>query len=64
MMVVVGNAKRHLLQAGKPFQQLLHLGKPQDRTASPTQWLSYVYFRNQILVLYQLSVGKLITHQL
>ncbi|WP_414754965.1 hypothetical protein [Anabaena sp. CCY 9910] len=33
----VGIAQRHLLQAGKPFQQLLHLGKPQDRTASPTQ---------------------------
>ncbi|MBD2171973.1 hypothetical protein ACN23B_01035 [Anabaena sp. FACHB-709] len=44
----VGNAQRHLLQAGKPFQQLLHLGKPQDRTASPTQWLPYVYFKNQV----------------
>ncbi|MBD2171949.1 hypothetical protein ACN23B_00915 [Anabaena sp. FACHB-709] len=44
----VGIAQRHLLQAGKPFQQLLHLGKPQDRTASPTQWLPYAYFKNKV----------------
>ncbi|MDJ0619867.1 MAG: hypothetical protein QNJ63_24515, partial [Calothrix sp. MO_192.B10] len=31
---------RHLLYAGEPFRQLLHLGRPQDRTASPPQWLT------------------------
>ena len=35
---------QHFAYAGEPFRQLLHLGRPQDRTASPPQ----VFHRNGV----------------
>ncbi len=36
--------EQHFAYAGEPFRQLLHLGRPQDCTASPPQ----VFHRNTV----------------